>query len=313
MGARASVLEVAVGGQGQPWRHGRRAGWGYRPASRPVDLEGVRDRSCADQQQAVQLLGQIQCAAASRGLALLAVSGESAEVRRTSMETLRRRDPLEFADVLIDLLRDPVKYEVRPVGGPGLPGAVTVKGPSFNIERVYSPPPPPNLPIFPGDDVTFDGRGLPIIIRHTDTTELPFAWIERGYTFPSGGIIPPHVPVRIQLGGMWLENWKSAQSAQQQLSGDVAAIERVNDLHRAANEQVAQVLYHTTGQRLAADRDAWDAWWFKRLGRTYMPPLEPSRPTLTQFVPLFYLPRDVGGLGFDPVAGYYLRVPTGRY
>ena len=190
---------------------------------------------------------------------------------------------------------------------------MTVKGPSFNIERIYAPPPLPNLPIFPGDDVTFDGRGLPIITRHTDTTELPFAWIESGYTFPSGAIIPPHVPVRIQLGGMWLENWKTAQSAQQQLSGDVAAIEPVNDFQRAANEQVAQVLYHTTGRRLPANRDAWYAWWFERLGRTYIPFAEPSRPTLTQFVPLFYLPRDVGGLGFDPIVGYYLRVPTGRY
>ena len=44
----------------------------------------------ADQRRAVQLLGQIECAAASRGLA---VSGESAEVRRAATETLRWRNP----------------------------------------------------------------------------------------------------------------------------------------------------------------------------------------------------------------------------
>ena len=103
----------------------------------------------ADQRRAVQLLGQIPSASASRGLALLAVSSESAEVRRTAAQTLRWRDPLEFAGVLIGLLRDPVEYDVRPVRGPGLPGSVTVKGPSVNVEHVYAPPPPPNIPILP--------------------------------------------------------------------------------------------------------------------------------------------------------------------
>ena len=43
-----------------------------------------------DQRRAVQLFGQIECASASRGLALLAVSGLSAEVRRAAIETPRR-------------------------------------------------------------------------------------------------------------------------------------------------------------------------------------------------------------------------------
>jgi hypothetical protein len=265
-----------------------------------------------DQRQAVQLLGHIPGAAASRELAILAVSGESAEVRRTAIETVRWRDPLEFADVLIGLLRDPVKYDVRPVGGPGLPGSVTVKGCAFNVERIYAPPPPPDLPIYPGEEVSLDGGGLPIIVRHTDETVLPFAWVEKGYTFPSGCIIPPHVPVGIQLGAMWLENWKSAHSAEKQLRGDVAAINRGNDLLRAANAQVVQVLCQTTGKRLPVDRAAWRAWWFRRLGRTQTPRFEPPRPTLTEFVPLDYLPGIVGGVGFDPLTGYYLRVPTLR-
>ena len=75
---------------------------------------------------AVQLLGQVQSPASSRRLALLALSGVSAEVRRAAMETLRWRDPLEFADLLIGLLRDPIKYRTRSVRGPGLPGSLTV-------------------------------------------------------------------------------------------------------------------------------------------------------------------------------------------
>src|SRR5262249_36893034 len=146
----------------------------------------------------------------------------------------------------------------------------------------------------------------------TDETVLPFAWIEKGYTFPSGCIIPPHVPVVIQLGAMWLENWKSAHSAQKRLRSDVGSIERSNDLLRAANAQVVAVLRETTHEQLPVDRAAWRAWWFKRLGRSDNPHALRPRPTLTEFAPLDYLPAMVGGLGFDSLSGYYLRVPTGR-
>jgi len=263
-----------------------------------------------DQELAVQLLGQVRCRAASRALALLAVSGESTEVRRAATESLGWRDPCEFADVLIGLLRDPLKYQVLPVEGPGMPGSVTVSGSSFNTERIYTSPPPPDIPIFSGDALKFDANGLPTIMSFTDSTALPFAWVKGSYTIPSGCIIPPHVPVPIQLGRMWVENWKSARSAQQQLRGDVAAIEQFNDLRRAANAKVVSVLNQAAGERLPVERTAWCAWWWAQLGRTYIPRAERPRPTLTEIVPPQYLPHDVGGLGFDPTAGYYLRVDT---
>ena len=263
-----------------------------------------------DQRRAVQLLGQIESAEASRGLALLAVSGESSEVRRAATETLRWRDPMEFAGVLIGLLRDPIRYEARPVRGPGMPGSVTIKGTSVNLEHVYAPPPPPDIPIFPVDEVKFDAQGMPVLFRHTDTVDLPFVWVYLGgYTMPSQGP-KPHVPVVIQLGAMWRENWRSAQSAQRQLGDEVAAIERLRGLQRAANEQIVQVLNQAIDQRLPADRAACYAWWYRQHGRTYTPPRERPRPTLTEDVPLDVLPRVVGGLGFDPITGYYVRAST---
>jgi hypothetical protein len=93
-----------------------------------------------DQLLAVQLLGQIPGATSSRTLALLAVFGKSAPVRQAAIGTLRQRDPLEFVDVLIALLRDPLKYEVRPVGVPGSPGALFVEGKRYNVQQVYAPP-----------------------------------------------------------------------------------------------------------------------------------------------------------------------------
>ena len=82
------------------------------------------DQNAAYQAIAVQVLGQIDSPAASRGLALLAVCSPSNSVRRAATETLKRRDPREYAALLIAQLRDPIKYDVRPVGGPGSPGAV---------------------------------------------------------------------------------------------------------------------------------------------------------------------------------------------
>jgi hypothetical protein len=113
---------------------------------------------------AVQVLGQIDAPASSRALALLAVFSGSAEVRRKATETLKGSDPREYVALLIALLRDPVKYEVRPVGGPGSPGTLFVQGKPFNIQRLYAPP-PVQIPIFPGDTLGYDNYGMLVLDR----------------------------------------------------------------------------------------------------------------------------------------------------
>lgn len=100
---------------------------------------GVRS-STADQMRGVQLLGQIEASASSRALATLAIFGKTEEVRRRAVEVLRHRDPHDFAALLIATLRDPIKYEVKPVNGPGSPGALFVSGERFNVQRLYAAP-----------------------------------------------------------------------------------------------------------------------------------------------------------------------------
>jgi len=119
----------------------------------------------ARQTVAVQLLGQIDAASASRSLALLAVSGRTAEVRRAAAETLTRRDVREFADLLIAFVREPIKYEVKEAGGPGTSGELSVSGAKTDVKRLYTPPPVPLPTILPTDRVTFDAQGLPVILR----------------------------------------------------------------------------------------------------------------------------------------------------
>jgi hypothetical protein len=128
----------------------------------------------ADQERAVQLLGQIDAPSASRALASLALNGASDKVRHSAATSLLRRDPREFAVFLISLLRDPIKYEVRLVEGPGKPGELYIEGQRANSRFFYSAPPP--LTTFrPTDVVGFDYDGLPFATRVVGYANQPIA------------------------------------------------------------------------------------------------------------------------------------------
>lgn len=86
------------------------------PRSVPAILAVFSRENAADQGRMVQLLGQVDARASSRALALLSVFGGTDAVRRSAVETLKNRDVREFADVLIAMLRDPIKYEYRETG-----------------------------------------------------------------------------------------------------------------------------------------------------------------------------------------------------
>jgi Pretoxin HINT domain len=131
------------------------------------------------QQSAVQVLGQIDDASASRSLVMSAVFSGSADVRRKAVETLRRRDAREFAGLLIAMIQKPIKYTVKRVGGPGRPGELYIygQGSTPNLRRVYAPPAGPSITPLPGDRIEFDQYGLPVIDRQTGnavvSTTLP--------------------------------------------------------------------------------------------------------------------------------------------
>ncbi len=139
------------------------------PRAVPAVWSAFAQGSLAQQQMAIRTLGQIDSPAASRALALLAVFSGHAQVRGDAIATLRRRDPREFADMLISLIREPIQFEVRPVGGPGSPGELFIKGrgDKANLKRVYAPPPAPEVSLQPGDRVVYDDAGMPVIQRTT--------------------------------------------------------------------------------------------------------------------------------------------------
>ncbi len=113
----------------------------------------------------VQLLGQIDAAASSRSLAYLSVFDDSPDVRRAAIETLKRRDPREFAGLLVALIQKPIKYEVRPIAGPGSRGALFIEGKEFNVQRLYDPPAMPIITNGPNQWVDYDANGMPVVNR----------------------------------------------------------------------------------------------------------------------------------------------------
>ena len=71
---------------------------------------------------------------ARRGrLAMLALMSPKAEVRQEATQLLRRRDPRDFAPLLIGLPPDKIEYEVKPVNGPGSTGQLVIKNPDVNV------------------------------------------------------------------------------------------------------------------------------------------------------------------------------------
>ncbi len=159
------------------WRSGIFGRDKQRQADDQAALAGVTDpravpmvwavfapKGAEGQKIAVRTLGQIDAPGSSRALALLAFSSKSPEARGEAMQILRRRDPRDFAPLLIGLIRDPIKYEVKPVNGPGKPGELVIHDGTAKRKRLYTPLQEPNVAVGPNDRVFIDpATGLPVV------------------------------------------------------------------------------------------------------------------------------------------------------
>jgi len=313
-GARRAEAEAALAGVTDP-----------RAAASVARVFGVAGRP-GDHERAARLFGQIDGAFASRSLAALAVSSPSEEARRSATETLRGRDTRESLGSVIALLRKRVKYEVRPVGGPGSPGALFVEGQRFNVQRLYAPPAMPNIPLLAGEPVTYDGYGLPVITRylgpstetrqvsHTEISDLGPASAEVAYVRSKGlntrrytrdpreettttqtTKTPVEHSFQIPIGQLMLQYQTAALVAQRQQLDDIRAIDDHNAAVGRLNDRATQVLRGVTGQDLGEDPGSWTAWWVDQIGYAYKTPQATSQPvpTFVQNVPLGYLPPGV--------------------
>ena len=119
----------------------------------------------ARQRVAVQVLGQIDAAAASRALAMLAVFSQSAEVRRIGDRDARASRPPR--------VRQPARSRCSatrsstrsgPSAGRARRASCSSQGKKANLKRLYSPPPVPNVPSCRAIAIGYDADGLPVVV-----------------------------------------------------------------------------------------------------------------------------------------------------
>ncbi len=287
-----------------------------------------------DQQpRAARLLGQVDAPSASRALAFLAVFARSAEARRASAETLRRRDPREYAEVVIARLRDPIRYEVRHPGGPGTPGELLVEGEAINVRRLYQPPPV----LGAGDRLGRDDSGRLVVVRPVEPTsgsidlsdfrpamEPPISGMSRDEVRLALPIVGDSLAVnparpntkftftfgataRIPIDAIRSEARRSLAAADRQLRDDVGRLEDHNVAVRIANERAAGVLNDATGRSLPADRGAWSRWWVDQVGYASTAPDWRAKSETVEVVPVDYRPPSLPDEAVRDVVGYSRR------
>jgi hypothetical protein len=240
-----------------------------------------------DQAILVQVLGQIDSPHASRALAALAVYGKTPEVRRRATETLRGRREEEYLSFLVAMMVDPIKYQVKPVGGPGAPGALVVEGQRANMQRVYAPPPPPTIAYRPGDVISYDAYGMPVINRPVGP-----AINKHGVPGSKTLISEDRQALQFSVTQGLVEAQKGALVAQSQLQNDVAQIDAVNDARNDFNTAVMTVAKAATGKDLGKTPKEWRDAVDGGPPKTYAkrPARIPPKPTISELALLNYTP-----------------------
>jgi len=267
-----------------------------------------------DQERAIDILGHIEGERPSRALAGLAIFGKTDLVRGAAVETLTRRHADEVMISWIGLLRAPIKYEVRQVAGPGLPGMLLVEGEKFNVRRFYAPPTVSQtqgvfidhevgIPTYP---LQFNSTppGPPLgahpvgFFNNTALFVYDYTWAPpppppNKYGDPTSSyqqFEQNQIQAKLNLDFELEQTAKMAAGAQAQLQQDVNVVEEANATIRERNTRLVEALRGVSGKDLGEDREAWLKWWMDRRGYTYIPPKDRAKATVDVQVALPYVP-----------------------
>ena len=211
------------------------------------------------QKIAVQLFGQIDSAAATRALAILAVASASGEVRSIATQTLRLRDPRDAAAVLVALLAEPVldtdpilyHYFVQPVGvfAIGSPGVLFVRGPRYDLLRYYTVDDSRTL-VSAGIEVSSPSPGYPLAVWNQTRRQA-------------------------------MDLAAAVQQILRESEPDVAAARLQSIQVGEFNARVVQVLGAAIGKDLGIDRETARKWWTEEQGYAYEKKARPQKQDWT--------------------------------
>jgi hypothetical protein len=244
----------------------------------------------SDQLMLVDVLSRIDKPISSKVLALIAVYGKTTDVRRQATEILRGRPSEDFLDLLVGLMIDPYKYEVKPVGGPGSPGVLLVEGEKFNVNRFYAPPAAPNITPQPGDIITYDQYGMPIINR--PVRQATIQGTPKGVPGSKNLVEQKEVDivdyVEISPSQLMMEAQRGAVVAKNQLEADVNLIKSINKDRKRFNDLVMAVAKDATGKDVGNTPKEWREALAAANGFSQQP--SPAKPTYGEMVALQYNP-----------------------
>jgi hypothetical protein len=194
------------------------------------------------------------------------------------------------------LIRKPLRYEIRPLEGPGSTGALFVEGERADFRRFYSAPPPEMkefwgpLPwMFPLNP--YGNYAVDVYLQHA--TRSPVA------------LLAAQMVTQAVWQANQIEAARAAVASREQMASDVALIESLNASIRENNERITLVLRTTAAPAagsappLRDDPAAWTAWLETSKGRTATrtrPSDRRPRPIIDEFVPLNFVPTYVNVL-----------------
>jgi hypothetical protein len=231
----------------------------------PAIVRAFSRGSEADQRRAVTMLSGVASPASAKELARLAIMSDSTSVRETAIESLKTRETRDYVSQLIDTVQSPVEYKVQPVQGPGSQGALLIDTPRFTMLRTYDAPPAFNLASSFRGTVTYDGEGMPIVIRGVELDRMKF--------MNGRNQMAILAEAKEETRKLIIEANIKAQAAQQQIMADVAAIDQFNIQAAALNARILPALSQAAGApESATDQDGLYTWWFDRLGYRYEAP-----------------------------------------
>jgi hypothetical protein len=218
----------------------------------------------ADQIIALEILGRIETAAATRYLAGMAVFSSSPKVRYMAAEALRRREKRDYVGDLVDRIRSPMKYQVQHVQGPGSRGALYVESARSKILRTYDAPPAFHLDGSFFGYVGYDANGLPVVVRGRELESMA----KKSPALQAADL----AAIESRTMQMLLDANVKAADCQQRLIADVEAIESQNAEITKVNPLITQALKSAAdapADLKDGDEDGWHKWWFDSLGYTY--------------------------------------------
>ncbi|MGE3817944.1 MAG: polymorphic toxin-type HINT domain-containing protein [Isosphaeraceae bacterium] len=234
-----------------------------------------------DQEIAVRILGRMDGPAANRALAALGVYGDSPEVRRTATETLLRRDGRDFIGLLIGLVREPVRYEVRPSSNPNLPGELFIDGERAITRRVYFSERTLNNALSRVPRRLFD-NSVPFNPA-TDLTAIRILMERVGNPTGRVSVVDEAMIRDADIARDLNRIQSSVAEGRRRLAVDVQSIETNNAGIRQLNDRALGVLVPVAGVNVGEKPDNWNSWWADQRGYVYEPRATPAtKPIVTQ-------------------------------